>query len=73
METTIIFDQIKEDIKRITLKIHEDPEYSWAWFCAISVPLQDVTIDRYAANQATAWFMKQMFGIDMFKHPYWEK
>lgn len=52
--------------------INEDPEYAFAWFCNLAVPIRDVTRCQHDyGSQAAALIMAQMFDCDITTHPHY--
>lgn len=55
---------------RIKQAIQSDPEYAWAWFCNLSVPIMDATgLSHRKADAAAALIMSQMFECDVTADP----
>jgi hypothetical protein len=51
----------------------DDPEWAWALFCNLAVPISDVTgVPHEKANQAGAYLMQHLFDYDITTHPLYK-
>lgn len=50
-----------------------DPDYAWALFCNIAVPIMDAAnVDHRVANETAAHLMQHLFDCDITTHPLYE-
>jgi len=57
----------------LTDVINNDPEYAWALFCNMAVPVMDATgCSHQVANEAGAHLMQHLFGCDITTHPHYK-
>jgi hypothetical protein len=66
----------EQSLKELTRAIKSDNSYAWSWHCNIAMSHLDAMaragynigkIEREAANQGAAGFMKQLFDVDTTK------
>lgn len=57
---------------QLIAQVKADPDYAWALFCNLSVPIHDaIRVPAIAADQAAALIMSQLFELDITKHAHW--
>lgn len=52
--------------------INRDPEYAWALFCNIAVPIMDAAgVTHQVANETAAHIMQHLWGCDITQHEHY--
>jgi hypothetical protein len=60
-------------LKIISQQCAKDPEYAWALFCNIAMPLVDAAgLSHKAANEAAAHLMQHLFECDITTHEHYQ-
>lgn len=69
----MVENQIEKNVQELSKAMRNDPSYAWSWHCNIAMAHLDAMaragykigkIEREAANQGAAGFMKATFDVD---------
>lgn len=76
LPTTKQLDPAPSAMEQLRKALHDDPEYAWAWYSNLAMPIADylpsemAMVDRYHSGRyAAACLMQYLFGINIGKNP----